>query len=176
MCVKLNNKEIIEILKNHARDIEEIKDELFKGYFREHSEESFEVIEYFKEYIESINNYISSCKTSVKKASGFPFVIIESIVEVQDMDDGEIYRYRIVLPYEQFPDESVDCASCLSPLGRGLLLKRIGQRVDIPVPSATLRYTIRDIIIPEEILEKYTKANSRESKNLGPPTGTSVYI
>jgi len=146
------SKKISVFLYEHIKKIEREKDLLFKEHYSENVEESMEVQEFFREYIDYINNYLGNIKAGTDDINSCPFVIINSIVEVQDMEDMETYQYRIVFPYSEEKDVSIDCASCLSPLGKALLLKSIGQQVNIQIPTGTLHYVINKITIPEQIV------------------------
>ncbi|MEW5875249.1 MAG: transcription elongation factor GreA [Candidatus Zixiibacteriota bacterium] len=70
-----------------------------------------------------------------------------SFVRVKDIKTGEEIRYQLVSPEEADIDE--DRISVQSPIGRGLLGKSKGERVQIQVPAGVLTYDIIDIELPE---------------------------
>jgi transcription elongation factor GreA len=69
-----------------------------------------------------------------------------SFVEVKDIKSGEVITYQIVSPEEADFDE--DRISMHSPIGKGLLGKAKGERVEIQVPAGTLTYDIINIERP----------------------------
>lgn len=149
MCKKSIFKEMSDFLSDHIREVEKEKDLLLKEYYSENVEESMDVEDFFREYTGTISSYLDTVKAGTDNVNSCPFVVINSIVEVQDIEDMETYQYRIVLPYLKDKDMSIDCASCLSPLGKALLLKGINQQVNIQIPTGTLRYVIKKITVPE---------------------------
>jgi len=145
------SKEMFNFLSRHIEEIEKEKEILLKEYYSDNTEESMNVGDFFREYISSINDYLSSAQIMPDYADECPFVIIRSIVEVQDIDDMETYQYCIVPPYAKAEDVDMDCASCLSPLGKSLLLKRVDQKVKVQIPTGELRYVIKKITLPKTV-------------------------
>jgi len=64
-------------------------------------------------------------------------------VTVVDLDDDEEETYTLVGPEEAKPDKNQ--ISVKSPIGQGLLGKKIGDEVSIKVPAGTLNYRITNI-------------------------------
>jgi len=146
---------LLDFLSDHAKEVKKEIDFLVKEYYSENTQESLDVERFFKEYTDTVTSYINIKRTAAEGSMNCPFVIIRSIVEVQDMDDMETYQYYIVPPYSMDSYTTVNNASCLSPLGRALLLKSIDQQVKIEIPSGTLRYCVKKITIPEQLITKY---------------------
>jgi transcription elongation factor GreA len=151
MCNKIISKEMFDYLSRHIEEIEKEKETLLKEYYSENAEECMNVGDFFREYTNSINGYLNGTRIKSDCADGCPFVIIRSIVEVQDIDDMETYQYCIVPPYANAADVDIDCASCLSPLGKSLLLKRVNQQVSVQIPTGELRYVIKKITLPKTV-------------------------
>jgi len=82
----------------------------------------------------------------------FPKVYIGTKVTVQYEDDGEIEEYILCFPEQSEPDEGY--ISFLSPLGRQLLLKKVGEKVAIKIPSGDLTVTIKDISYASNLLKE----------------------
>lgn len=122
MCNITISEQMKSFLSTHAADIENGKAVLLKEYYSDHAELSMEVGTFFKEYVDGIHNYLTNAKIVKNDDGHCPFVIIGSIVEVQDTADMEIYKYHIVLPYTKQTGSEIDSASCLSPLGKALLI------------------------------------------------------
>ena len=168
MCKNSISNRISGFLHEHIKAIEKEKDSLFKEHYTENVKESMDAQEFFREYINFIYNYLDNLKAETDNSDSCPFVIINSIVEVQDMEDMETYQYRIVLPYSEEKDISIDCASCLSPLGKALLLKSIGQQVNVQIPTGTLSYVIKKITVTEQAIPECNKTYNHKGNTWQP--------
>jgi transcription elongation factor GreA len=150
MCKESISRRMFEFLSNHIMEVERRKSILIGEYYREKAEEAMEVESFFREYARAVNQFLSTVEIGKGSDEHCPIAIIGSTVEVQDLDDPETYRYRIVYPYSKKADAKIDDASCLSPLGRALLLNRINQQVNISIPAGELRYVIKKITVHEQ--------------------------
>ena len=67
-------------------------------------------------------------------------------VTVKDLDYGDEEQYTLV----GAGDEDYDSGRilCTSPVGQGLMGKKVGDSVEIPVPRGTLKYEIVEIRYP----------------------------
>ena len=171
MCKKSISRKMFDFLLDHVTEVEREKNSLIKEYYSENVEESMDVEGFFKEYTSTIGSFLNTVKVGTGNDNDCPFVIIGSIVEVQDIDETETYQYRIVLPYSNKADMCIDCASCLSPLGKALLLKSVTQQVNIQIPTGTLHYIIKKATVPEQLISKYNKEqkinDNKRSINMG---------
>jgi transcription elongation factor GreA len=149
MCKKSMSSKVFEFLSNHIIEVEMTKGNLIEKYYKDRTEESIDIEDFFREYSNSINTFLGTAETYEDKNCLCPIVIIGSTVEVQDIDDMETYQYRIVFPYSSNSDKSIESASCMSPLGKALLFNKIGQQVNIKIPAGTLRYLIKNVTIDE---------------------------
>lgn len=149
MCKNLLTKKMYDYLTWHANEIAKEQELLFKELYTEETKESMNFEAFFKEYLANLGSYLSVANVGTGGKRNCPFVIIGSIVDVHDSDDMEDYQYRIVLPYTKQQDTSIDCASCLSPLGKSLLFKSATENVSIQIPTGVLHYSIKKITIPE---------------------------
>jgi transcription elongation factor GreB len=64
-------------------------------------------------------------------------------VEVEDIDSGEVMRYRIVGPDET--DAKLGFISIDSPLARALLKKRVDDGIEVLLPGGLRRFAILDV-------------------------------
>ncbi|MGI6776822.1 MAG: GreA/GreB family elongation factor [Acetivibrionales bacterium] len=167
-------QELSVFLTDHIKDIEREKDLLLKEYYSDNVEESMYVVEFFREYTNTINEYLSTVKENSGSNDSCPFVIIKSIVEVQDTDDMESYQYYIVPPYWKSTDMGIDSASCLSPLGKALLFKKVNQKVNIQIPTGTLHYVIKKITIPDQIISEYSDTTKIKNNTYTNEIGLSL--
>jgi transcription elongation factor GreA len=156
------SKKMYDFLIKHISEVEKQKDILIKDYYSEDMEESMNIEAFFRDYTVAINDYLDGVKGAGDDDTAVcPFVIIGSVVEVQDIDDKETYKYQIVPPFSKDAVTDTDCASCLSPLGKSLLLKSINERVNVRIPTGVLRYLIKDIRLPEQLCECDTVAKKQ---------------
>ncbi len=70
-------------------------------------------------------------------------VYILSLVKVEDLRTKEVIEYRLVDPEES--DFEKNKISITSPIGKGLMGKKVGDVVSIKVPAGTLQYKILEI-------------------------------
>ena len=142
-------KTVFEVLVKHLVDIEEEKEQLLERYYPDITEERDMFRDFIDNYIKQIENYISNAKTTKSAKRSCPFVIIGSIVEIEDLKYNEVERYQIVSPFESNLESGIDAASYLSPVGRALLLKKVKDKVTVETPAGQFTYLIRAIEIPE---------------------------
>jgi transcription elongation factor GreA len=64
-------------------------------------------------------------------------------VTVRNRDTGAVHEYRLVGTLESAPADG--CISVLSPLGRALLGRRVGEIACVEAPKGTLRYEVVSI-------------------------------
>ncbi|HWA99049.1 MAG TPA: transcription elongation factor GreA [Pirellulales bacterium] len=74
-------------------------------------------------------------------------VVFGSTVIVKDLDFGDEEQFTLV----GAGDEDYDAGKILitSPLAQGLVGKKVGQQVEIPVPKGTMRFEILEIKFEE---------------------------
>ena len=164
----LLSKKVYDYLTRHANEIAREQELLFKELYAEQTQESMNFEGFFKEYLSTINSYLSTVSVGSGGKNNCPFVIIGSIVDVHDSDDNEDYQYRIVLPYKKQPDTSIDYASCLSPLGKSLMFKSTEENINIQIPTNELHYVIKRITVPN--------ASDGESNKLSGILSNSICI
>ena len=68
---------------------------------------------------------------------------IGSTVDLLDLDKDEELSYELVLP--EIADQAKGMISSASPIGRGLLGKKEGDRVSIMIPSGKRRFEILEL-------------------------------
>jgi len=68
---------------------------------------------------------------------------IFATVKVKDLGDGEEISYTLAPPEEA--DVEKDIISIKSPIGKALLGKAIGEKIEIKVPAGIIKYEVLDI-------------------------------
>ena len=117
------SKATFENLVKHLVEIEEGKNKLLEEYFPEPSTERNEIEMLIENYIKHIDQLIRNTNKSQTIDSKVPFVTIGSEVEIQDLSNQEVFKYRIVSPFRGSIREGD--ISYLSPVGKSLLLKKV---------------------------------------------------
>ena len=70
-------------------------------------------------------------------------VYIGAKVDLEDINTGEDIFYILVNEYEA--DFGKKKISTVSPIGKGLLGRKVGETVDINIPNGTLKYKVKKI-------------------------------
>ena len=70
-------------------------------------------------------------------------VYIGAAVHLKDLDSGEELKYVMVSPEEANYEESK--LSIFSPIGKGLIGRKVGEAVSIKVPAGILKYKVLKI-------------------------------
>ena len=123
MHEKYDREEIIDLLSVHLRKIESVRNHILKEFYEEHTEERDNFESMVQEYSEYIRGIMDN-KPNDTLNGVWPLVLIGSIVEVEDLDYSDIGKLKIVPPFYEDKNRKLECASCLSPVGHALLLKR----------------------------------------------------
>ncbi|MFA5523803.1 MAG: GreA/GreB family elongation factor [Tissierellales bacterium] len=138
-------KTIYEKLVGHLVEIEEEKSEVIEEYYYEMSAERLEFETLMIDYVSRIDSYMKDISDSKEIGTDCPFVLIDSIVEVEDISNKEVERFKIVSPFLTTNPLDGDFASYLSPIGKSLLLKKVGDHVLIETPMENIEYVIKSI-------------------------------
>ncbi|AUS96672.1 hypothetical protein CDQ84_18580 [Clostridium thermosuccinogenes] len=134
---------MFEKVLEHLIRLEENKNRLIDEYYPEIGDERDKFIDFLSEYVNKIDGVVEDIRISDEADNEFPFVIIGSEVEIHDVDENEVFRYKLVTPYER--DIANGHISFLSPMGKSLLLKKKGEDVSVKTPSGIYRYRIKKI-------------------------------
>lgn len=149
MVKVLLSKTTFENLVKHLVEIEERKKKLLEEYYPEPSTERNEIELLIDNYIKHLDQLIRNTKKSQTTDSKVPFVTIGSEVEIQDLSDLEVFKYHIVSPSRGSIRERD--VSYLSPVGKSLLLKKVGDEVEVIAPGGVFRYKIKSILLRGDI-------------------------
>lgn len=71
-------------------------------------------------------------------------IAMNSTVELEDLEDGEIMTYTLVYP--ENADVESGKISILAPLGMAMLGFKVGDEFEWPVPAGTLRVRVRRLV------------------------------
>jgi transcription elongation factor GreA len=97
--------------------------------------------------IDSLKNSLSRAMIIDKSTLPTDVIVFGARVKVKDLDGGDIEVFQLVGPGEE--DYSTNKILTNSPIGQGLLGKKIGDVVQIAVPMGTIRYEVMEITFGE---------------------------
>lgn len=97
--------------------------------------------------IDSLKDSLSRAMIVDKSTLPSGMVVFGVQVKVKDLDMSEIEVFHLVGPGEEDYNQNKILTS--SPIGQGLLGKKIGEVAHINVPMGTLRYEVLEITIAE---------------------------
>ncbi|WP_390620445.1 GreA/GreB family elongation factor [Gimesia panareensis] len=95
--------------------------------------------------ISKLKNKLAGCYIADKSTMPKGEVTYGSIVTVKNLDDGLEEKYEFVGPGEEDYMGEIMKILTSSPLAQGLLTKKVGEQVEVDVPSGKLRFEILEI-------------------------------
>ena len=134
---------VFENLVQHLAEAEEGKNKIFDQYFSEPSKDRNDFADLYEAYIRQVDHLVKNADKSNSIGYEVPCVVIGSRVELEDLANREVISYQIVSPF-QVKIGSGD-VSCLSPMGRSLLLKKPGDEVEVKAPGGLFRYKVLSV-------------------------------
>jgi transcription elongation factor GreA len=97
--------------------------------------------------IDALKDSLSRAMIVDKSTLPTGLVVFGAQVKVKDLDMEEIEIFHLVGPGEE--DYNANKILTSSPIGQGLLGKKIGEVVHITVPMGTIRYEVLEIVFSE---------------------------
>ncbi|MFZ5776114.1 MAG: transcription elongation factor GreA [Thermodesulfobacteriota bacterium] len=74
-------------------------------------------------------------------------VVFGAVVSMEDLDTGETIRYQLLGPEEA--DVSTGSISVLSPIGRAMIGKSVGDELTVKTPGGMRQFEVMEIAAPE---------------------------
>jgi transcription elongation factor GreA len=109
---------------------------------------------FFNLYVLEVENLLKMNQWS-NHISSFPKVFIGTKVTVFYDEDNETEDFVICYPEQSDPDSGY--ISFLSPVGRQLLFKNIGEKISLKIPTGELMVTIKEISFVGDLLNQDLK-------------------
>ncbi|NLW45199.1 MAG: GreA/GreB family elongation factor [Syntrophomonadaceae bacterium] len=134
---------VFEHLVEQMARLQNERDDLVDRLYPHICRERIDFERQLDQYIQQIANLINSAKKSDKDDKTLPFVIVDSEVEVLDLNRQKSLKFQIVGPCPG--QKSSGCISCLSPMGKSLLLRKVDDEVTVNAPAGTFVYRIESI-------------------------------
>jgi transcription elongation factor GreA len=91
--------------------------------------------------INQLKSKLASCEI-VEKSATSDVVAFGSLVTVRDLSDDMEEQYELVGPGEENYDGEIMKILTSSPIGQGLMGKKIGDETEVEIPNGTLRMEI----------------------------------
>ena len=95
--------------------------------------------------ISQLKTKLANCYIADKSNMPKGVITFGSVVTVKNLDDGMEEKYEFVGPGEEDYMTEVMKILTSSPLALGLLNKKVGDHVEVDVPSGTLRFEVIQI-------------------------------
>lgn len=134
-----------ENVVRHLVEIEESKQALLDRFFFEPSKERTELEAFIGDYITKVDQLVKKAKVIDNGDNCLPFVTIGAEIEVLDLENRETFKFKLVNP--QNNGVQGGDVSFISPVGRSLSLKKVGDEVTVSAPGGLFRYEIKSIIL-----------------------------
>jgi regulator of nucleoside diphosphate kinase len=96
------------------------------------------------ENIERLKTELERAKIVLDDELPANVIAMNSTVELEDLEDGEILTYTLVYP--ENADIEAGKISVLAPLGMAMIGFKVGDEFEWPVPAGTLRVRVRRLV------------------------------
>ncbi|MNZ94333.1 Transcription elongation factor GreA [compost metagenome] len=127
-----------ESLLNQLVVLGEEKKTFLDAYFAAHIKERSDASQFLADYVTFVEKQLQ-----LKPEEQLATVYIGTEVTIYDMEYKSTDTFEIVYPDEMDPDENR--ISFLSPLGKQLLMRRIGEVFQVETPSGVMEIRIDNI-------------------------------
>lgn len=135
------SKTVYELLLKQLVSIEDRRRNSTR--FNDKYDSQNELIKLQDAYEYKLRKLIESSVQTDSNDNSVPFVLIGCEVDVYDIDSEEMTAYRIVNTTVFDLDENH--VTFISPIGKALLFKKIGDQVSVKIPVGDMRYEIKAI-------------------------------
>lgn len=140
------SQEVHAKLVSQSAELEESKVQLIDEFFPLPCRERDDFAQFLDEYLGRINELLQNSAAPGACCDGtLPFVTLDCAVEVKNLDNGQTFSWHIVLPSQNRVGKG--CVSCLSPVGKSLLLNQAGDTITVSAPRGTARYQILSAVM-----------------------------
>ena len=140
------SKITLEKLTHHLIEVRANRGKIIDDVFPEVTKERHEFESLMELYIYEVDRFINNTKPIESPENSLPFVIMGSEVKVSDIKNDSTFKFTVVAPFQsQRESHNIFDVSCLSPVGRALLLKKVGDKVEVEAPGGMFHYVIESI-------------------------------
>jgi transcription elongation factor GreA len=136
-------KDAFDTLLANLLEIEEGIYRIMDDFFPEPTKEADQIKQIMNDYVGQLSNTINNISTMETATNEFPYVIVGCEVVVEDADNRKAYHYKLVSPLKNKID--INEISFLSPMGKALLLKKVGDSFTVEAPGGKFDYKVLSI-------------------------------
>ncbi len=133
-------------LVKQLAELEEGKNKLVDEFYPLPSRDREEFCRLLDEYLQKVESLVTS--TAPQKTchdNSVPFVTLDCAVEVKNLDNGQTFNWQVVMPLQSKLGKG--CVSCLSPVGKSLLLSQAGETITVNAPRGIARYQVLSAVM-----------------------------
>ncbi len=130
-------------LNEHLESVKKEKDQVLDRLFPCLSNERSEFEKYMSSYVDQISALLSSAHREETDDHQLPFVVVNSEVSLWDLNRNKSVNLKITGPCVD--NRQRGSISCISPVGRSILLRSINDEVTVEVPAGLVQYRIQSI-------------------------------
>lgn len=98
--------------------------------------------------INQLRSKLANCYIADKSTMPKGIVAFGSLVTVKDLSDGMEEKYELVGPGEENYDGDVMKILTSSPIATGMMGKKVGDQIEVEIPSGTIKMEIVEIADP----------------------------
>jgi transcription elongation GreA/GreB family factor len=139
------SREAFDVILANLIKLEERTEDIFREYFPTPSRERSETIRLIDQYVAQLERILEAVEVCGQGSSEFPYAVIGTSVALQVAASPEVFTNHLVNPFEE--KVGFDDVSFLSPLGKALTWKRVGDTVSVRAPEGVFAYTIRSVTV-----------------------------
>jgi len=104
-----------------------------------------------QEYLNRLKGEVDRAKIVDEDHLPNGLITMNSVVELEDLSDGEVMTYQLVFPEEADPAEGR--ISILAPLGTGMLGYKAGDQFSWETPGGKVKMKVRNVSTPPKASE-----------------------
>lgn len=136
-------KDAFDTVLANLLEIEEGIYHILEDFFLEPTKEADEIKQIMNDYVGQLSNTINYISTMETANNEFPYVIVGCEVVVEDADNRKTYHYKLVSPLKNKID--INEISFLSPMGKAVLLKKVGDSFTVETPGGKFDYKVLSV-------------------------------
>lgn len=142
------SKNVMEELCKHANNFEKNHPAVLEDNTLVPAQERKKYQTLFKQYCQQLQNLINNANTNDSNDNSIPFVIIGSVVELENPQNNRITKIMVTFPFANLPNpDKIIQVSYNSPMGQACFLKKVGETVEVNAPGGVFKYRIKSITL-----------------------------
>ncbi len=141
---------VYNAILSHLVGIEERKDEIVNEFYDNSSDTREKFTHFLDSYTHKLDELVRSVQIvdkpnseKLKTLNFLPYVIIGSVVELEDLNNYGTKVYKIISPYDSNGSENE--LSYISALGSELMLKKPGDIIRAQIDNDLYLYSVKSI-------------------------------